>query len=172
MKISATWLELEKYSYYKKEAEKVRLELIELIKEKDKYCCEISDQREWLNIVKKEINKEQNTKDWIWVEIKWLNWNLTDIRDTLKTSTIETIEETNKMSLTLNKSILELQSIQNEIEKERIELKQVKKDAKYAKSLKLEISSLENHKTLFEIQLQEKEEYLKIIEEEKLFSKK
>tara|TARA_R110000868_G_scaffold48172_2_gene156912 strand:- start:1371 stop:1703 length:333 start_codon:yes stop_codon:yes gene_type:complete len=70
------------------------------------------------------------------------------------------------MSLTLNKSILELQSIQNEIEKERIELKQVKKDAKYAKSLKLEISSLENHKTLFEIQLQEKEEYLKIIEED------
>jgi len=163
------WLELEKY--YKEETEKARLEMIEAIKERDLVFSEIKEQRNWLKIVKSTINTNENKKWQLIIDLKGIETDFNNSRETLEKNIYNYIETSNKVSLSLNKNIKQLDIIKKEIEINKINLKKTKIKQKLLKDLKNEISKLENQKNKLEIELDEKEKGL-IFDQEQLNEEK
>jgi len=152
------WLELQKH--YLKEAEKARLEMIEAIQDRDKVFSEIKEQRNWLNIIKKEINELENIYNQKNIDYKWLEHDLNNERDTLEKNIYKHIETSKQVSLSLHKWEEELEKIKKEIEKYKIDLKRLKELKKQEKYLQNEIQKLKHHKSLYELELDEREKWM------------
>jgi len=159
------WFNL--WRYYEEKAEKNRLEMIQSIKQKDIISSEIQEQVIWLNSIKNDIIIKTKEKNKISCSLEWLKANLIDEKHRYTEVVTKLKSNIDTYNQNLDKLQLETEDIKKEIDINKINLKEIKKNQKLIKDLKNEISKLENHKTIFEIEFNEKEKAL-ILETEKL----